>query len=124
MDEKIARLEIFWVESTDLEDRKEQKSEPESEKLTPVDSNLEPEKPNEAEGEGVDAKEGMALFGIEEITFSKLFELYFDENRLLEIVGQFRCGESFYLAGHEILLCSHRDDLRARRIQQLRDQSS
>ncbi|MDA9923532.1 AI-2E family transporter [Verrucomicrobiales bacterium] len=92
MDEKIARLENFWAESTDLEDRKEQKSEPESEKLenqTPVDSNLEPEKPNEFEGEDVDAKEGMALFGIEEITFSKLFELYFDENRLLEIVGQF-----------------------------------
>ena len=92
MDEKIDRLENFWAESTDEPRKEENQPVPDPEKLenqTPDVSNRETENPEAPEEAGDDTKEGMALFGIEEITFSKLFELYFDENRLLEIVGQF-----------------------------------
>lgn len=94
MDAKIASLENFWAESTRLPGQEEENEELSSDTLEnqpaaiPTNGtvqNSEQINPDGAEKE----KDGTALFGIEEITFSKLFELYFDENRLLELVGQF-----------------------------------
>jgi len=88
MDEKIARLEQFWTESGEnvFADDGAEKDVPESEEVIP-DPSLTPD-------EAIDPTAGVDGEGEEKpplvpsITFSKLFEQYWDSNRIVEFIGQ------------------------------------
>lgn len=82
MDQKIARLEQLWFESGENGWKPEEGTNepaPQPPEIEVVPENVVPE-----EGSGEDEAPQL----VPSITFSKLFDLYWDSNRILEFVGQ------------------------------------
>ncbi|MDF1861978.1 MAG: AI-2E family transporter [Verrucomicrobiales bacterium] len=94
MDSQINRLEEFWADAGATIGGQEG-DESEGASVDPeISTNEKPVDPDEVPPvvkieSGQPEEAGDSVFGLDsEITFSKLFELYFDENRVLGFVGQ------------------------------------
>lgn len=89
MDKQIARFEAFWESAGESIGRLDDPDEP-VEPVEPADPGVEPARPGftpPAETPA-EAEEGLVPL-VPSITFSKLFEQYWDSSRIVEVVGQF-----------------------------------